>query len=106
VAPRLEMVYSWRSVGGFHGVRDGSRVFFLPPGCCLRLPGIPSDEVDNAPDDSWRCRFRGVFTWRLSLPTWGVEVEEWATTCTGLRSIVVSRGDRAYLQGTVLSCCN
>jgi hypothetical protein len=71
MGPKLEMVSSYRSVGGFHGVQISSRVFFLPLGCSLRQPSIPGDEVDGARDDSWRGCF-SVFTWRLSIPTLGV----------------------------------
>jgi hypothetical protein len=48
VGPTLEMVGSWRSVVDFYIVRVSSRVFYLPLGCYLRLPGIPGDEVDDA----------------------------------------------------------
>jgi hypothetical protein len=44
---RLEMV-SW----GFHVVPVGSRVFFLPPGCSFKLPGVLGVEVDDVCDDS------------------------------------------------------
>jgi hypothetical protein len=42
---------------GFHGLLVGSRVFFLPPGCSFRLPGILGTEVDDAWDDFWIGRF-------------------------------------------------
>jgi hypothetical protein len=44
------MKVSW----GFNDVPVGSRVFSLSPGCSFHLLSIPSDEVDNARDDSWR----------------------------------------------------
>jgi hypothetical protein len=50
----LEMVSSWRLVGGFHGVLVSSRAFFLPPMCSLQLSGVLGDEVDDAQYDSWR----------------------------------------------------
>jgi hypothetical protein len=46
---------------GFDGIPIGSRVFFLPPGCSFRLPGVLGVEVDDAWDDFWR----GSFTKRL-----------------------------------------
>jgi hypothetical protein len=48
---------------GFHGIPINSRVFFLPPKCSSRLPGILGAEVDDAQDDSWR----GSFTKQLYL---------------------------------------
>jgi hypothetical protein len=33
---------------GFDGIPIGSRVFFLPPGCSFRLPGVLGVEVDDA----------------------------------------------------------
>jgi hypothetical protein len=54
VGPRLKIVNLQRSVGDFHGVLVSSRVFSLPSGCSLWLPGILDDEVDNGWDDSWR----------------------------------------------------
>jgi hypothetical protein len=61
VGPRLEIVRTKRSVGGFHGVLIGSRVFFLPLRCRLQLLSGLSDEVDEARDDS----LRGCFTMSL-----------------------------------------
>jgi hypothetical protein len=51
------MVYLQRSVGGFHGIPVGSRVFFLPLGCCFHLPDVLGVEVNDARDDSCRGSF-------------------------------------------------
>jgi hypothetical protein len=60
---------------GFHGIPISSRVFFLPRGCSFRLLGVLGVEVDDAWDDSWRGTLQSGFTWKLSLPTWGVDVD-------------------------------
>jgi hypothetical protein len=39
---------------GLPGVLISSGAFFLPPGHSFQLPIILGDEVDGAPDDSWR----------------------------------------------------
>jgi hypothetical protein len=71
VGPRLEIVSSWRLVGGFHGVPIGSRIFFLPPGCSFWLPGVDGVEVHDARDDSWKGSFAKRLYWEISFPTWG-----------------------------------
>jgi hypothetical protein len=45
---------SGTQTGGFHSILVEFRVFFLPLGCSLRLPGILDDGVDSARDNFLR----------------------------------------------------
>jgi hypothetical protein len=70
--PRLEMVDSWRSVGGFYGVRVSFRVFFWPSGCSLQRLGLPGDEVDDARVGSCRGCFVGSLLGDDAFPCGGL----------------------------------
>jgi hypothetical protein len=79
--------------------------FFWAPGCSLRFPGTPGAELDDTWDDALReIASRSGFTWRLIVPTWGVDVDELA--CPLHQPTVCScqaRG-QSLLLGVVLSC--
>jgi hypothetical protein len=70
--PKLEMVGSWRSVGGFYGIRVRSGVFFWPSGCSLQHPGLPADEVDDVRVNSCRGCFVGSLLGDDTFPCGGL----------------------------------